>query len=80
MERRLKITDQKCFVKINDATIAVIVTFVGRVISILADVGHFQEVERKTGSELCRIALLDLRRSDERNLKKLSNVLQNFKG
>ena len=47
--------------------IAVIVTFVTRVVSILADVGHFQEVESKTGSELCRIALLDSLRSDERN-------------
>ena len=80
MERRLKISDQKCFVKINAATTAVVVTFVARVISILADIGHFQEVERKTGSELCRIALLDSLRSHERNLKKLSNVFQSFKG
>lgn len=80
MERRLKITDQKSFVKINAATIAVIVTFVVRVVSILANVSHFQEGARKTGSELCRITLLDSLRSDKRNLKKLSNVLQSFKG
>ena len=80
MERRFKMTDQKSFVKINAATIAIIVTFVARVISILADVGHFQKVEGKTGSELRRITLLDSLRSDERNLKKLSNVLQSFEG
>ena len=42
----------------------------------LADVGHFQEVARKTGSELCRVALLDSLRSDEENLKKLTTYFK----